>query len=59
MKKFWIEIHFEVDARDYDEAVDISKAVRATIVDGNVDYAEVAAHGYKLRNVETQTIAEV
>ena len=50
MKKFWIEIHFEVDARDYDEAVDIAKeAVEVT----------KTMTGYKVRDVEASQIEEV
>ena len=47
MREYTININFEVDAHDYDEAVDIAKAVRVAIE------AKNAAHGYKLRNIET------
>jgi len=52
MKEYSIHINFTVDARDYDEAVEIAKAVRAVIMDGVLDQP-VAPHCYRVRDVET------
>ena len=49
MREFAININFTVDARDYDEAVEIAKAVRREITDPTGQYKA----GYKLRDVET------
>lgn len=53
MKDYWVSMSFMVEALDYDEAVEIAKAVRKAIEDKH------AAHGYKLRDVTTDTIEEV
>lgn len=49
MTEFNIRISLNVDARDHDEAVEIAKAIRAAIEDKH------AAHGYKVRDVESDT----
>jgi hypothetical protein len=48
MTEFSITVSYTVDAHDYDEAVEIAKSVVQDIKDGT----------YKVRDVETQTIAE-
>lgn len=49
--EYTITVSYTVDARNYDEAVEIAKAVRESIVAG--------AHGYKVRDVETGKIEEL
>lgn len=53
MKEFTITVSYAVDARNYDEAVEIAKVVRREIE------LDDATHGYKLRDVETQRIEEL
>ncbi len=53
MKEFWITVTYTVDAHDHDEAVEIAKAVRKDIEGG-----ALLGHGYRVRDVETQTIEE-
>lgn len=56
MKEFTIMVSYVVDAHDYDEAVDIAKAVLDAVKD---EHPRHVAHGYKLRDVETSKIEEV
>lgn len=50
MKEFQIDFNFNVDARDYDEAVEIAKSVRELLK---------RESDYKLRDVETNRIEEL
>ncbi len=52
-REYTMTVTYVVDAHDYDEAVDIAKAVRKDIEGG-----ALLGHGYRVRDVETQTIEE-
>jgi hypothetical protein len=53
MKEYIVTVTYVIDARNYDEAVEIAKDVRSTICSGGD-----LQHPYELRFVETQTIKE-
>lgn len=59
MREYSITVTYTVYARDYDEAVEIAKAVCGCINSGDNLNCDNAGHGYRLRDVETSKIEEL